>query len=185
MELHDTNRAYDPTDERMWPSGVSMIVRDRLYAANQRADQLQRELEIMTTARTEAEMREIFRLADEHRSGFIDADKLSTLSQAVNPSFTRQKLEALIDRMHTSQHGNVSFDDFVELVQKVMEGLSEPAKQTGIKTMRAAAEGAARKAQAEVRANADAAVNARVEAEVSAMALVASSSSCCRAPMLF
>ena len=39
----------------------------------------------------EEELRNIFALADQDCSGFIDANELLALGKAVNPSFTRQK----------------------------------------------------------------------------------------------
>ena len=79
----------------------------------------------MLKASTEAELREIFRLADQDRSGFIDGDELLALGQAVNPAFTQQKCRDLIDRMDSNHDGKVSGDEFVEVVQKAMEGLLE------------------------------------------------------------
>ena len=75
--------------------------------AKQRCDRLQQELDEATKAMAdaeakasiEAELREIFRLADQDRSGFIDADELLALGQAVNPSFTAQKCRDLIERV--------------------------------------------------------------------------------------
>ena len=60
---------------------------------------------------------------------------------------TRRKLACmhgrmqLIDRIDTNRDGKVSPDEFLELTCKVMEGLSETAKQKGVKAMRSAAEG--------------------------------------------
>ena len=112
--------------------------------AQQHCDRLQQELdaalrakdEADAKARTEAELREIFRLTDQDRSGFIDPDELLALGQAVNPGFTQQKCRDLIDRMDSNHDGKVSPDEFVEVVQKAMEGLSESARQKGMKAVR-------------------------------------------------
>ena len=114
--------------------------------AQQRCDRLQQELDealrakddAVAKARTEAELRRIFRLADQDRSGFIDADELLALCQAANPSFTQQKCHDLIDCMDSNHDGKMSPDEFVEVVLKAMEGLSAAAQQKGMKAMRAA-----------------------------------------------
>ena len=116
------------------------------------------ELEAMTEAVTKAKLREIFQIADQDRNSFIDADELLW-------SFTTQKCHDLFDRMGMSCDAKVSPEEFVEVVQKAMEGRSGPARQNAMKAMRAAAEGVARKAEAEAvrrEANAEA---ARREAE--------------------
>ena len=48
------------------------------------------EEEARARAKEEAELREIFRLADTDRSGYIDETELLGLGKAVNPNFTSQ-----------------------------------------------------------------------------------------------
>ena len=148
-----------------------------LEESHQRCDQLQQELdkavgalaEAEAKASTEAELREIFHLADHDRSGLINADALLALGQAANPSFTAQKCHDLIDRMDSNHTGRLLPDKFVEVMQKAMEGLSEPARQKGMKAMQAAAEGVARRAEAEA-ARKEAEARAKAEAEAKARA---------------
>ena len=69
--------------------------------------------------------------------------------------------------MDLNHDGKVSPDEFVEVVQKVMEELSELSRQKGMKAMQAAAEGVACKAEAEV-VRKEAEARAKAEAELHA-----------------
>ena len=141
----------------------------------QRCDRLRQDLERTTRAQAEskaqatveAQLREIFHLADPHRRGIIDAGELLVLGRSVNPSSTPQKCRGLMDSRDTSCDGKVSADEFVQLVQKAMEGLSEPKRQKGMKALQSAAEGLAQKAEAETaRKVAEARVKANKRADL-------------------
>ena len=147
-ELEEVSRAKAEAEARNMPAAELSFAE---AAFTDHGAALAKENEMLKAALVDAELREIFRMADQDHSGFVDDDELLALGQAVNPSFTPQKCRDLIDRMDTSRDGKVSPDEFVELVQKVMEGLSEPAKQKGMRAMRAAAEGLVKKAEVELK----------------------------------
>ena len=158
-----------------------------LEEAQQHINRLQQQLDEMASsvaeaeakASADAELRKIFRIADQHRSGFIDIDGLLALGKAADPSLTRQKCSDLTECMDASSDGKVSADEFVEVVQKVLEGLSEASQQRGTRAMGAAAEELAKKAacfeagmrakaEAEGHAGREAAARAKAEAETRA-----------------
>ena len=68
---------------------------------------------------------------------------LYNLGQAVNPKFTEQRCKELLDRMDSSQLGQVSVDDFLDLVSK-FNGRSDSA----IRAMHDAAERISRRENA-------------------------------------
>ena len=94
-------------------------------------------------------MREIFRMTDADNSGFIDAEELLELGQAVNTKFKVAKCTELIQRMDTSEDGKVSVEEFLELVSK-FDGRTE----NGIRAMRTAAKGIEQKTKAKLEASA-------------------------------
>ena len=105
------------------------------------------EEEARARAKEEAELREIFRLADTDRSGYIDETELLDLGKAVNPNFTPEKCRVLLNKMDTSRDGQLSPSEFIEFVFKFMEAFTAPQREKGLKEMRKAAEGLARKAE--------------------------------------
>ena len=82
-------------------------------------------------AAEEAELCEIFRLADADRSGYIDEAELLDLGRAVNASFTPQKCRALLGRMDTSRDGQVS-NLLWNLLEPSIEPSTEPSTEPSI-----------------------------------------------------
>ena len=119
-----------------------------LTAARTESETARAQVAAEAKARTEAELREIFHMADQDCNGFIGAEELLALGQAVDRNFTQQKCRDLIHRMDSNHDGKVSPDEFVELVCKVMEGLSEVSKKKMRAKYRAAAERIAREVKA-------------------------------------
>jgi hypothetical protein len=134
------------------------------------------EEEARARAKEEAELREIFRLADTDRSGYIDETELLDLGKAVNPNFTPEKCRVLLNKMDTSRDGQLSPSEFIEFVFKFMEAFTAPQREKGLKEMRKAAEGLARKAE-EARKQAEAKKKAEAEAEAEARKLFRGSES--------
>ena len=116
----------------------------------------------MEAVGNEAELFEIFHLADTDCSGYIDQLELLDLGKAVNPNFTTEKCRVLLKKMDTSHDGKVSPREFIMLVSNFMEGLTAPQRDKGLSAMRTAAEGLATKAE-EARKQAEA--NAKTAAE--------------------
>ena len=99
-------------------------------------------------AKEEVELHEIFRLANIDHSGYIDETaELFNLSKAVNPNFIPEKCHVLLNKMDMRRDGQSSPMEFIEFVFKFMEAFTSPQREKGLKKMRQAAEGLARKAE--------------------------------------
>jgi calmodulin len=65
-----------------------------------------------------AEFREAFALFDKNGDGTIEANELYEVMKSINLSATKEEIDDMIREVDTDGDGNISFDEFVVMMQK-------------------------------------------------------------------
>lgn len=106
IEQSSASSADSETAKRNWMNGAASKAISKAVAESNMPGTLS---EIETE-----ELKAIFDIIDNDGSGWIDRDELEMLGKAINPNFTRAKLNVLLARIDDNMDGKIVFEEFAK-----------------------------------------------------------------------